>query len=89
MYMYKKTGLTIIFVGTYLVAKHNQEKERKKKKGKTKQKRQDKADVPRQVYIHIYLQYLRQATSRPDFHHLYLPRYGTVRYITLVILSVY
>lgn len=52
MYMYKKTGLTIIFVGTYLVAKYKQEKEEEKKE---KQNKIDKADVPRQVYIHIYL----------------------------------
>lgn len=73
MYIYKKIGLTIIFVGTYLVAKHRQEK-------KEIQNKKDKADVPRRVYIYTYVgTYLRQATSRPDFSsHLYLRYLGKV-----------
>lgn len=66
MYMYEKTGLTIIFVGTYLLATTSKKKKRKREKGKLKRNKKDKADVPREVYIYTYLHtYLPKASNKP------------------------
>jgi len=51
--MYKKTGLTIIFIGTYLVATPSRKNKRRKKK-KTKNKTKKTRRTFRGKYIYIY-----------------------------------